>query len=129
MDNMDKENPPLSPLLADEAYCYLTTTGRVTGKPHEIEIWFGLKGNTLYLLSGGGEKSDWVRNLLKNPSVTMRLGKQTFKAAARIVEDQEEEMMARNMLADKYNERTVRGLLSKWARTALPVAIDFAQNV
>ncbi len=37
--------------------------------------------------------------------------------------------MARNMLADKYNERTVRGSLSKWARTALPVAIDlFKEN-
>ena len=115
--------------LKDESYCYLTTTGRVTGNPHEIEIWFGLKDNTLYLLSGGGKKSDWVKNLLKNPSVTMRVGKKTFKATARVVEDKEEEMMARNKLADKYNERTVRGSLSKWARTALPVAIDLAQEV
>ena len=28
--------------LADEDFCYLTTTGRVTGRPHEIEIWFSL---------------------------------------------------------------------------------------
>ena len=44
--------------LAQEEYCYLTTTGRVSGNPHEIEIWFGMKDNTLYLLSGGGHKSD-----------------------------------------------------------------------
>lgn len=62
---MTDENPPLSPPLAGEDYCYLTTTGRVTGKPHEIEIWFGLIGNTCYLLSGGMDKSDWVKNLLK----------------------------------------------------------------
>ena len=39
--------------LKDEEYCYLTTMGRVTGNPHQIEIWFGSKNNTLYLLSGG----------------------------------------------------------------------------
>jgi len=55
--------------LKHEEYCYLTTMGRITGKPHEIEIWFGLNDFTLYLLSGGGIKSDWVKNLLKNPSV------------------------------------------------------------
>ena len=122
-------NNKLSQQLKDENYCYLTTTGRVTGNPHEIEIWFGHKDNTVYLLSGGRDKSDWVKNLLKNPSVTLRVGKQTFKATVRIVEDNKEEMMTRNMLADKYNERTVRGALSKWARTALPVAIDLAQEV
>jgi hypothetical protein len=33
--------------LADEDYCYLTTIGRVSGEPREIEIWFGLDGRTL----------------------------------------------------------------------------------
>jgi hypothetical protein len=33
--------------LADEDYCYLTTAGRVSGEPREIEIWFGLDGRTL----------------------------------------------------------------------------------
>lgn len=123
---MTNDNPPLSPLLAGEAYCYLTTAGRVTGKPHEIEIWFGLVGNTCYLLSGGRDKSDWVKNLTRNPSVTVRIGGQTFRAAARIVTDEEEEMTARSLLADKYNERNANGSLSKWARTALPVALDIS---
>jgi deazaflavin-dependent oxidoreductase (nitroreductase family) len=114
--------------LNSEEYCYLTTTGRVTGKPHEIEIWFGLKDTTAYLLSGGMDRSDWVKNLRKDPSVTLMIAKKTFKATARIVEDKEEEMMARNMLADKYHERTVTGLLSKWARTALVVGIELATN-
>lgn len=120
------DNPHLSPLLAGEAYCYLTTTGRVTGRPHEIEIWFGLVGNTCYLLSGGMDRSDWVKNLTKNPSVTVRIGGQTFRAAARIVKDEEEAMTARDLLADKYNERNANGSLSKWARTTLPVALDIS---
>ena len=39
--------------LGSEDFCYLTTTGRTSGKPHEIEIWFALRDGTLYLLSGG----------------------------------------------------------------------------
>jgi len=121
---MDKKKPHLSPKLAGESYCYLTTTGRVTGKPHQIEIWFGLNDKTIYLLSGSKDKSDWVRNLLKNSSVKIRIARKTFDATARLVTDEKEEMMARNMLADKYNERKVNGSLGNWARTALVVGID-----
>lgn len=110
--------------LAREDFCYLTTTGRVTGNPHEIEIWFGARGNSIYLLSGGGTKSDWVKNLLKNPKVKVRITKQHFNGTARIVKEEQEEILARNMLADKYNERESDGSLDEWARTALPVAID-----
>jgi len=109
--------------LTKEEYCYLTTIGRVTGKPHEIEIWFGLNNTTLYLMSGDG-KSDWVKNLLKDPVVTVRVKGHTFNATARIVHDETEQMLARVMLADKYNERESDGSLSEWAQTALVVAID-----
>jgi deazaflavin-dependent oxidoreductase (nitroreductase family) len=109
--------------LKHEDYCYFTTTGRVTGNPHEIEIWFGVNDNTLYLMSGDG-KSDWVKNLKKNPVVTVRIAEQTFNATARIVDNETEQMLARNMLADKYKERESDGSLSDWARTALVVGID-----
>lgn len=58
--------------LARELFCYLTTTGRVTGKPHEIEISFGVEGGSLYLLSERGWKSDWVKNIKKNSNVRVR---------------------------------------------------------
>jgi deazaflavin-dependent oxidoreductase (nitroreductase family) len=109
--------------LAQEEYCYLTTTGRVTGRPHEIEIWFGLREDTLYLLSGN-QTSDWVKNLLKNPSVRVRIAKHTFTATARLVSDKEEELIARNLVAEKYQEWEEDKTLSRWAQTALPVAID-----
>jgi deazaflavin-dependent oxidoreductase (nitroreductase family) len=109
--------------LAKEEYCYLTTTGRVTGKPHEIEIWFGLNNATLYLMSGDG-KSDWVKNLRKNPSVTVRIAKHTFSGTARLVKDEQQKMLARHMIADKYKEREADGSLSEWAQTAVVVGID-----
>ena len=109
--------------LAREEYCYLTTTGRVSGRPHEIEIWFGLEERTLYLLAGD-HGSDWVKNLRKNPSVTVRIGGQIFAGAARLVEEQHEDRLARHLVAEKYQEWEEGKTLSQWARTALPVAID-----
>lgn len=113
--------------LAREEYCYLTTTGRVSGRPHEIEIWFGAQNNTIYLLSGS-EKSDWVRNLLKDPSVTVRIADHTFTGTGRVVEDKEAERRARYLVAEKYQEWEEGRTLSEWARTALPVAIDLKEG-
>ena len=110
--------------LVNEEFCYLTTTGRVTGNPREIEIWFGMNGDTLYILSGGGHKSDWVKNLTKDPNVAVRIGQSRFTATGRLVQSAEEESSARTLLADKYNERESDGSLSDWAKTALVVAID-----
>ncbi len=71
-----------------------------------------------------GEESDWVKNLMKNPSVKVRIAQHTFNAAARIVKDKTEEMWVRNRLADKYNERESDGALSEWAQSALVVGLD-----
>jgi hypothetical protein len=62
-DDQPEEIKILPAQLVGEEYCYLTTTGRISGRPHEIEIWFGINENSLYLLSGGGERSDWVKNI------------------------------------------------------------------
>jgi deazaflavin-dependent oxidoreductase (nitroreductase family) len=57
-----------------EEYCYLTTVGRRTGRPHTIELWFAARGDTLYLISGGGDRSDWVRNLQADGAAIVRVG-------------------------------------------------------
>ena len=114
----------LLPQLAKEEYCYLTTKGRKTGKPHEIEIWFSVVDNTVYLLSGGGGESDWVKNLRANPEVTLRIGKYIFTATARIVQNIQEESTVRPLMAAKYQEWTEGRELSEWARDALVVGID-----
>lgn len=106
--------------FAKEEYCYLTTRGRVTGNPHEIEIWFVVHENALYLMSGGMDRSDWVKNLIKEPTVSLRIAGQIIPALARVGAKKEEEQI-RNLMADKYKEREADGSLSEWAQTALVV--------
>jgi deazaflavin-dependent oxidoreductase (nitroreductase family) len=111
------------PALATEQYCYLTTTGRSSGEPREIEIWFGLAGSTIYMLSGGRERSNWVRNLIADPTVTVRIGERRFRGPARIVDDPDENALARRLVLDKYSEG-YSGDLGDYGRNALPVAVD-----
>jgi deazaflavin-dependent oxidoreductase (nitroreductase family) len=110
--------------LANEDFCCLTTTGRVTGRPHTIEIWFAMEDRTLYMLSGGRDRSDWVKNLRRTPEVTVRIAGEHFEGHARVVEEGEEDELARRLLIEKYERRP--GSLSNWRRTALPVAVDLA---
>ena len=113
----------------DAPFCYLTTTGRRSGRAHTIEIWFARSGDTLYLLSGGGDRSDWVRNLQRDPAVTVRLGRRDAAALpgrARVVSaGSDEDELARRLVAGKY-QPAYGGDLSGWRRSALPVAVDLA---
>jgi deazaflavin-dependent oxidoreductase (nitroreductase family) len=112
--------------LAREEYCYVTTVGRVSGNLHKIEIWFGLRGDTIYLLSGGGGRSDWVRNMRAQPKVTVRIADHTFAGLARIIDDEQDASSVRRLMAAKYQGWHVGQALSDWARAALPVGIDLA---
>jgi deazaflavin-dependent oxidoreductase (nitroreductase family) len=110
--------------LAEEDFCYLTTTGRVTGRPHEI--WFSLvpEAQTLYMLSGGGDRSDWVKNLRHNPEVTVRIANESFGGRAREARDAEEDGLVHRLLVEKYESSP--GRLENWRRRALPVVVDLA---
>lgn len=110
--------------LGGRSFAYLTTTGRRTGRPHRVEIWFGLHDGVLYLLSGGGNRSDWVRNLRADPSVRVEVAGVDRPALARVVDDPGEEASARRLLAAKYQGWREGAPLSTWARTALVVAIE-----
>jgi deazaflavin-dependent oxidoreductase (nitroreductase family) len=116
----------LDPKLAAEDYCYVTTAGRVTGKPHQIEIWFAAHDDTIYILAGGGHASDWVKNAKRNSSVPVRIATTTFAGHARIVEDPEEDALARRLVLEKYTP--TNSDLEDWGRTALPVAIALTAN-
>ncbi|MEZ5264244.1 MAG: nitroreductase family deazaflavin-dependent oxidoreductase [Acidimicrobiales bacterium] len=110
--------------MAADDYCYLITTGRRSGRPHRIEIWYAAEGDTLYLLSGGGRRADWVRNLAADPSVRVELRGEAHDARARILDGTgAEERRARALVHAKYAPRSVEDL-EDWRDRALPVAVD-----
>lgn len=111
--------------LTNEANCELTTFDRDTGAAHDVTMWFAANGNTLYMLADNSGETDWVRNILSNPEVSIRIGNSTFAGMARVVVNHpQEEADIRQMLFDKYHDQRDTSDVSKWSSDALPVAID-----
>ncbi|HJQ77900.1 MAG TPA: nitroreductase family deazaflavin-dependent oxidoreductase [Acidimicrobiia bacterium] len=64
----------------------LTTTGRKTGEPRRIEIWwFHVEGR--FVITGTPGRRDWMANVLADPRVTIRAGRIGFTARVVPVDD------------------------------------------
>lgn len=72
--------------MTDAQFLYLTTTGRKTGQPREIEIWFVAAEGKYYVIAENRENAQWVKNILHNPRVHVRVGDRTFSATARVLD-------------------------------------------
>jgi len=112
--------------LAGEDFAYLTTTGRKSGRPHRIEIWFAIENGVLYMLSGGGDSADWVQNIKKNGQVRIQVGTRSASAKARTVRSAREDQRARELLDEKYMGWASGRKLSSWARGSTPIAVDLS---
>jgi deazaflavin-dependent oxidoreductase (nitroreductase family) len=84
---LNKTNPSSSSKISNfdqEKYLYLTTRGRRTGRPREIEIWFTHHEDRFYVIAEY-DTSNWVKNLQTDPAVQVRVASKSFAAQARIL--------------------------------------------
>ena len=72
--------------VADKQLLHLTTVGRRTGVPREIEIWFVVWCERLYLFAETREAAAWVKNIRPNPKVKVRIGEWRTGATARVLD-------------------------------------------
>jgi deazaflavin-dependent oxidoreductase (nitroreductase family) len=85
-------------------YLYLTTRGRTTGRPREVEIWYTQVADTFYIIAEY-ETSQWVSNLRANSDVQIRVNQSNFAAVARILSPETEPELVRtvqNLSREKY---------------------------
>lgn len=68
--------------LNRESLVELTVKGRKTGKPQTVKIWFAVGNGKVYVTSGRGLGAQWIKNLQKNPDVTMRIDTTSLKGTA-----------------------------------------------
>jgi deazaflavin-dependent oxidoreductase (nitroreductase family) len=89
----------------ESPFLYLTTTGRTSGLPREIEIWFVEAQGKYYILAEKFHDAHWVRNIAENPRVHVRVGDRRFEASARALDprdDADEWQMAQELERAKY---------------------------
>lgn len=87
-----------------EPFLYLTTRGRRTGQPREIEIWFTeLEGR--YYCIAEYDTSHWLANIRAHPAVRWRVGAQQFSGTARVLHparDRYAWLMVQQLSRSKY---------------------------
>jgi deazaflavin-dependent oxidoreductase (nitroreductase family) len=110
--------------LATTEFCYLTTLGRRTAAPHRIEIWFVAHDDGAYLLSDS-DRSDWYRNLVAEPLVTLEVAGETRETrAAPVDRANPASAPARAAMVAKYQPGYGEDL-ARWGETAWLVRIDW----
>ena len=70
--------------IAEAEFLYLTTTGRRSGMPREIEIWFTRVDGRYYVIAEHGARAQWVRNIRAESRVRVRVGEAAVAAAAQV---------------------------------------------
>ena len=72
--------------LASTRTIELTTTGRTSGKPTRIEIWWFRVGGTFYITGTPGRR-DWLANVLADPTIVVHAPAGDFPGRALPVAD------------------------------------------
>jgi deazaflavin-dependent oxidoreductase (nitroreductase family) len=65
----------------------LTVTGRKSGKQTSRPVWFVADDGKLYLLPVKGSDTQWYRNVLKNPAISLSAKRVTWAAKAAPIAD------------------------------------------
>lgn len=81
--------------------CRLTTTGRKTGEPRSVTIWFVLEGDTLFL-TGGASGPQWCRNLRACSEARVAIDGTQWTGVAEVIDDEGAAQIIRQKFVDKY---------------------------
>ena len=86
----------------------LETTGRVSGRPRQTPIGGARFGDAFWFVSEHGRKSQYVRNILADPQVRLRLEGKWHTGTASLLD--EDDAQARLGTLPKANSAAVRAL-------------------
>ena len=85
---------------------HLTTVGRVTGRPHRVLLRLVYHAGRFYA-SRSDSSSDWCRNLIANPDVTVLVEGEELPASARLLRDEALARQGNRVLTKEHLEEVV----------------------
>ena len=75
--------------LIGKSILLLTTRGRKSGLPRITPLVYEELDNVIVVASARGHAADWLRNVMANPKVSVRVGRRQFNAVAEVTCDSE----------------------------------------
>lgn len=111
---MAATNDALKARLARDREITLTVTGRKSGRPISIPVWFVLESDKLYLLPVQGSDTQWYKNVLRDPKlrVSARHANGEFKATP--ITDKKQVSSVIEKFRTKYGPADVKKYYSKF---------------
>ncbi len=135
--------PLFSLLPVPPGFALLTVTGRRSGRLRQRPVRAVRHDNTLYAVAMLGERSDWLRNVRREPQVSVKVGTGRYSGVAREIVDPAEwetavELYVREVFPADYSDyasyhwgfptrRKIQGAHRRWAAEGVMVAIDLAR--
>ncbi|SDR82718.1 nitroreductase/quinone reductase family protein [Microlunatus soli] len=85
--------------LAPTAFAMVETTGRRSGLPRQTPVGNGLVDGTFWLIAARGRSADYVRNLIQQPAVRIKIGRRWYRGLATVQPDDDPERRLADILA------------------------------
>jgi deazaflavin-dependent oxidoreductase (nitroreductase family) len=92
----------------------LTVVGRKSRRRISFTAWFALEDSTLYLLPVNGSDMQWYKNVLKNPSIEVRAGRQRVSVKARPITDRRRVRKVVGLFRENYGAGDVKRYYTKF---------------
>lgn len=87
-------------------WALLETTGRKSGEPRQTPIGNGLNGDTFWIVADHGHRSNYVKNMIANPRVRLRVNGRWRSGTATLLPD--DDPIARQKSMRRFNAQFVR---------------------
>jgi deazaflavin-dependent oxidoreductase (nitroreductase family) len=92
----------------------LAVTGRKSGRKSSRPVWFVQEGDKLHLLPVTGSDSEWYKNVLKNPEITLAADGAKLTAKAKPITDPKKVREVVEKFRAKYGAGEVKKYYSKF---------------
>jgi len=113
--------------IAPPAFALLETIGRRSGKPRLTPVGNGLDGGVFWLVSERGRRSGYVKNLVANPRVRVKVGRRWYPGTAAIIDDDDAHARRRRLDAANGLFGRADGVIFR-ASATIPVTVRIDLN-
>jgi hypothetical protein len=86
----------------------LIVKGRISGKDTSRPVWFALRNDELLLLPVTGSASQWFKNTVKNPKITITIAGQSYSGNAEPIRDKQKVLEVVELFRKKYGAGEVK---------------------
>jgi hypothetical protein len=94
--------------LKTENELELTVQGRTTGRNLPRPVWFVLKGDEMLLLPVKGSSTQWYKNIVKNPQVTISIKGLTHSNITQTITSKKEVLETVELFKKKYGAGDIK---------------------